>query len=378
MAVFPSATDIAIVGGGPAGAAAALTLRRYTGHACLLIDAGDYSAVRVGETVSPALPALLDYLGAGDALAGGACLAGDGPVAAWGQAGLIAAPGPADPGGSLMLDRQRFDRALASAAERAGARLALRTRLRGAEVAARGGWTLRLEQDGGDFTVRARQVVEASGRKAVFARRTGAVVVAEDRLIAYAACYRLAPGGEGSPRLLIEAVREGWWYAAPIPGSRQMVAYLTDADLAAHGAVDQVYLAALARTRHIAARLAGAERLGPPLGHPAGSQSLQPCLGQDWVAAGDAARSFDPLSSLGIGHALASGIQAARIVADRAAGGETLAAAYPADIARIGREHETRRRLLYAAERRWPESRFWRRRAVAAAEPDRPVALADA
>src|SRR4051794_19653045 len=62
-AASPVDVDVAIVGGGPAGAAAALTLRRYTGRSVVLIERSSYGELRIGETVSNALKPLLAYLG---------------------------------------------------------------------------------------------------------------------------------------------------------------------------------------------------------------------------------------------------------------------------------------------------------------------------
>ena len=89
---------------------------------------------------------------------------------------------------------------------------------------------------------------------------------------------------------------------------------------------------------------------------------LHPVIGPQWVAVDDAAASLDPLSSLGIGHALKSGIRAARIVDTRFAGDEELAVAYPNDVARFAEEFYARRAAIYRSEQRWPQSEFWRSR----------------
>src|SRR5213593_4324139 len=51
--------DVAIVGGGPAGAAAALTLRKYAGQRVVLLERSRYDGPRAGETASPSLRPLL-------------------------------------------------------------------------------------------------------------------------------------------------------------------------------------------------------------------------------------------------------------------------------------------------------------------------------
>ncbi|MFJ2865952.1 hypothetical protein [Kitasatospora sp. NPDC087314] len=87
--------------------------------------------------------------------------------------------------------------------------------------------------------------------------------------------------------------------------------------------------------------------------------------GPGWVAAGDAALAFDPLSSQGIVTALHTGARAGRAVADCPAdGGRTTAAladrtAFLDGIAAAYRRNHAN---TYDQEQRWPLSPFWRRR----------------
>jgi hypothetical protein len=114
----------------------------------------------------------------------------------------------------------------------------------------------------------------------------------------------------------VETVPEGWWYIANLPDGKAVAALMTDADpLRGLGiSITTDFLAALSVTRHVAARLDGAVPVSEPRAFPAESHVLNPPCGPGWIAAGDAACAFDPLASLGIGYALTSGIQAARIV----------------------------------------------------------------
>jgi 2-polyprenyl-6-methoxyphenol hydroxylase-like FAD-dependent oxidoreductase len=56
--------DVAIIGGGPAGSAAALTLLRYSKLRPVILERSSYDVWRVGETLSPGVFPLLNYLGA--------------------------------------------------------------------------------------------------------------------------------------------------------------------------------------------------------------------------------------------------------------------------------------------------------------------------
>jgi flavin-dependent dehydrogenase len=348
--------DVAITGGGPAGCAAALTLLRYTRRKVAVLERSQYHSYRVGETVSAALGPLLGYLGVGGLLESQGHLPAHGTEAAWGQAELLSRDFLfTGHGQGWHLDRLAFDRALAAAV---GGNLHRGVSVR---AAVRDGEYWRLDT-GGDVIV-ARQVIDATGRPAAFARLAGAVRHRSDRLIGVGCVLELAADASIRHTVLIEATAQGWWYSAPIPGRRLIVVCMTDADLLTPEAISApVWEAALAQAPHTAERRDRATRIGSPRAWPAGSDTLSPPLGEGWVAAGDAAASFDPLSSLGVGHAVASGIQAARIVENRLMGDDALAEVYPDDLARHRAAYMARRAAFYAAETRFPDAPFWRRR----------------
>jgi flavin-dependent dehydrogenase len=196
--------DVAVVGGGPAGATAAITLAESGVHVAL-IERSLYEQVRIGETLPPAARPVLQQLGLVEAIAG--AVPSLGTQSAWGSDDLATNPFIANPHGpGWHLDRARFDSALAGAAGVAGV-----TRLDGSEVTAcapstrgtRGAWRLIVTTDGGAARrVTARAVVDATGRRASQARRLGARRRLHDRLVGLAVHYSgpddpPGPGGRG-------------------------------------------------------------------------------------------------------------------------------------------------------------------------------------
>jgi flavin-dependent dehydrogenase len=95
---------------------------------------------------------------------------------------------------------------------------------------------------------------------------------------------------------------------------------------------------------------------------PAHSQRTTPVCGHRWVAAGDAAAAFDPLASMGIGFALRSGMEAARVAAASGEEDGAVGVAYAESLEGIYRDYLDRLRRLYALETRWKQPGFWQRR----------------
>lgn len=360
-------TKVAIIGGGPSGLAAALTFRRYTSHSVVVIERGSYEEPRVGETVSSAIAPLLDYLGAGACLRGSGAIESCANAAAWGSEELVVRDHMfTGRGNGWHLDRRRFDLSMAGAAEEAGAMMLRSARIRSAKPYDDKGWILSVEGERRE-RICAAQVIDASGRGASFARLAGATRESFDHLAGVVAYFTGLPENATNHGTLVEAEEHGWWYAALLPNAHAVVAIMADAHRVKDLGVNEwaTFYRRLQETRHVSRFLADAEPIPQLHIHPASSQRLDPLLGTGWIAVGDAAASYDPLSSLGIGHALNSGIQGARIVDARLGGDEEFASTYPGDVARFVEEFQARKAAIYQAERRWPDSEFWKSRQVA-------------
>jgi len=101
--------------------------------------------------------------------------------------------------------------------------------------------------------------------------------------------------------------------------------------------------------------------------------SIRTCVvGETWMAAGDSAKSFDPLSSQGILGAMQSGVWSARTLNAQFSGtGEEAAVEYEAMNRRAFASYLTLHKAFYQMETRWPNSTFWSRRRTKVLRPIR-------
>lgn len=351
----------AVVGGGPAGAAAALALAR-AGRRVVLIEGEAGEFARAGESLAPAARPLLRDLGLLDRLAADGHRPCFGNVSVWGSGAPQASDFLFNPyGHGWQLDRRRFDAMLRDAAGDAGAHI-----LAGRSVHARrsgGRWAIEV-----DRTLSVEWLVDASGRRAAIATRHGAIRLRDDALVAFHARFRPASGvcDDRDARTVVEATPVGWWYSTLVTDGDRVVAYLTDADLA-DGVVRAIdgFAERLREAGHLRGLLHGHGYVivGRPRGADAGGARLDRVAGDGWIAAGDAAMAFDPLASQGLLFALDSGTRAGLVVDRALAGDPGPLSEYPRHLDAIRAAYRRDLAACYAAERRWSDRPFWRRRA---------------
>lgn len=359
--------DVVVLGGGPAGSATALSLAQQNMERILLVEATRYDAIRIGESVPPDVGSLLDRLGLLDGFLVDNHVPCLGSCASWGADRL----GYNDyvrrgRGNGWHLDRARFDRFLADTAAERGVALRLATRYRACERRPEGGFRLKLSADRGPVDmVTARFVVDATGTTSSFARDLGVRRRFLDQLLCVMGFFERADAGPVLQLTMLEATEYGWWYAAALPKARMIAAVASDPRIIKQMGLrkPEQWLSRLAATRHIAGVAMGWSLLaGSLMTRAAPSSLLDRVLGDGWLAVGDAAASFDPISSQGIHKALLDGIRA----------GEAIAAYFHGNDARLNEcQSETiqgfqrfahGRNHFYRLENRWPNAPFWKAR----------------
>jgi flavin-dependent dehydrogenase len=270
-------------------------------------------------------------------------------------------------GSAWHLDHAGFNEILRAAAEAAGVEVWRGTRFLSA-ASTSDGWRLALSRQGQSanqvVNVDARFMADATGRSASFALSRGSRRCLADRLVAVAAVVGLRDQAVRDPATLVEACESGWWYSSVIPGGRLVLAWMSDSDIVHRSSHARLkpWLEQLRTAPFTAARALKAGTAQRIVTWPACSHCLDTASGPRWVAVGDAASSWDPLSSAGIIKALRTGKLGAFALLDAIRGIEGGTVKYRKIIAAEHRHYRFDRRTVYGLERRWSRSTFWRRR----------------
>ncbi|ETW92355.1 MAG: hypothetical protein ETSY1_43995, partial [Candidatus Entotheonella factor] len=213
--------------------------------------------------------------------------------------------------------------------------------------------------------VQAKAIIDAGGRAAPVARLIGARRVVTDKLICGWVIGEQSDAATQLGYSYIEAEEHGWWYTAPLPNQRRILSFHTDVDLPSAGIAKhpEQLLQRAQSLPELSKRIADI-RLPPnaPRGYTAAhSGSLTPCCGDGWLAVGDAAMCFDPLSSQGIFNAMYTGLCGAEVIDRHLRQGDGFED-YIMALRQIGEAYWQHYQYWYAQQTRWGESHFWARR----------------
>jgi flavin-dependent dehydrogenase len=348
--------DAAVVGAGPAGATAAYVLAQ-AGRRVLLVDPVRAGGRKIGESLPGVARPLLAELGLLSLVENDSHLPYFGNVSAWGASELAATDFIHDPyGAGWRLDRPKFDADLRAAVQDSGGSL---WPARVQTVTSTGdGWRIRLANG----EIDTHWLIDATGRRALAARHCGATRQRDDSLVALAA-WVTPPETDVDTRTLVESTPDGWWYTALLPNRTRVVVFHADPEEAASilhrpGVWEQ----RLAHSNHVRHLLANAAFVTTPQGMEACGARLDQFAGKGWLATGDAALSFDPLSSQGIFNALYTGMKAGHTVHAALSQEPDAVARYIARLEAIRSRYLHHHHLIYQTERRWRDRPFWARR----------------
>ncbi|WP_372922115.1 NAD(P)/FAD-dependent oxidoreductase [Roseovarius sp.] len=337
--------DVLVAGGGPAGLAAAIALAERGANAVVVDGAGGVSASR-GELLPHGALDLIARLGLSHITTEAVKI--ENVVSRWGAGRAqshLGVPGLGLHGWAV--DRHRLSLAMLKRVSDLGVRV-IKDRI-ATHVHSDDSWTVTTTR--GAEALRARYIIDATGRPASVARRHGARQFQDTDLVTV---MWKGPEGTGPAHMQAEAASLGWWYALPFAEGRT-VGYATSAAEAKRiNTAPDAFLATAQRELTLI-DLDGLRTKADLM--DSRSAVLDAMSGTGWLATGDAAAAFDPIASQGLFNALSGGFFAGNAAADVVAGDADAALVYEALAARSAARSHSMTRMQYAAH---PfESAFW-------------------
>ncbi|MDX6191634.1 tryptophan 7-halogenase [Flavobacterium sp. Fl-318] len=358
-------TDILIIGGGIAGCIAAISL--IDTYQVTLVDKLHEPTERIGESLAPASQRILKQLNLLEGLENQVDTLYQknvGMQSYWGSNQVYLLDDLRNPDGFVKnLDRQAFESYLRKVAEARGVHCLWGSKLHSSSYED-SHWQVQLRAGDTSLstsTISASFVIDASGRQSHFAKSLGIKRQVEDKLVA---CWVTLPNSRTNTMSTISASENGWWYSAVVPNDKRVVAFHTDADLVVKNELKTTtsFLELAKENPVILSLLNEHENAIVFKGTvAANSTKLEQVAGQQWVALGDAALSFDPLSSQGMYNAMASAMQLQNLVL-KYGFTETLQKIHTEQTERIWHHYLNHKSIFYQAETRWKTAAFWERR----------------
>jgi 2-polyprenyl-6-methoxyphenol hydroxylase-like FAD-dependent oxidoreductase len=169
-------------------------------------------------------------------------------------------------------------------------------------------------------------------------------------------------------RVRVESAEDGWWYGVQFSDGCLLAAWMTDAinlrgrPGGAHGLWREQL-----RSATLLAPIAESGRWPDRVAvFDAATQILDARPIPGFLAVGDAAAAYDPLSSWGITKGVRDGCAGAEALRRERSGDRDAVAQHRAVQRRDFDAHRTQQRGFYRAETRWATSPFWRIRQRAA------------
>ena len=322
--------DAIVIGGGPAGSIAGLSLAKR-GRRAIILEKSQFPRFHVGESLLPSTFDRLKELGLLPALRAITHFPKFGAEFAIGNGGshmeIDFTEGFCKGTETFNVERALFDQMLLAEARRGGAEV--REGVTVKQITSLKDGDVRVETDAGE--IRGRYLLDASGQGTVVGRHLKTRKPAEEsylRKVAYGAPFenvkRPAGKQEGNPFIVMK--EEGWFWMIPISQRITSVGMVLDADIARQIGRDEdvppdrMLAWGVARCPVVRERMQNA--VGRETNHVFAdfTYRCRPYAGEGYFLVGDSAAFMDPIFSTGIAVAVEAAIDAAKQVDNILAG----------------------------------------------------------
>lgn len=352
--------QVIIAGAGPAGLAASLTLTANKISHCIF-EAHKSAKPKPGDALPPNAKPLLKQLGILDLLKNDLHIPYYGSKSIWGNDTIHQEEFIANIyGHGYLLDRLLFEQQLIEQVKHNNTPFYQGYKIK--QVKENNGMEVLIQGNVDNIQLQAPYVIDATGRKASIARHLGVQKIDMDKQLTFSFWHQLE---QSIPRQIwIEATQNGWWYLSPSQGKKVNCMFFTLKELTPHNNDTTSFLYhELDQTQQIKSIIKpnSQELLNYKI-MPSGTSYLEKPYGDKWLAIGDAAFSFDPISSYGISSALATGYYGANAISSALSDEQDAFISYHYVLANGAQSYIKKLAHQYSLENRWSDSFYWKNR----------------
>lgn len=318
--------DVAVIGGGPAGAALATFLARR-GHRCLIFEQSKFPRYHIGESLIPHTYGAFDRLGLLPKLK-----ASHFPVKRSvrfvSRNGKESSPFyfsetiPGEGAQTWQVERSEFDQLLLEHAQQNGATIIQPVKVQNVILEDGRAVGVCVLRNGQPETIRARVTVDASGRATVIGRQLGlkreVPGLNKASVWSYYRGGKRLPGIDAGETTIFAITQGGWFWYIPLPDDVVSVGIVASPEylFAASQEPETIFPRQVCQCLPLAERLLDATQIGPVRMIEKLAYWNSATCGDGWVMIGDARAFLDPIYSSGLFLALASAELAAECIHD--------------------------------------------------------------
>lgn len=317
--------DAVVIGGGPAGAAAATLLAR-SGHDCVVLEHAAFPRYHIGESLIPHTYGTLDRLGLLPKLKRSHfpvkhSVRFVSPSGEQSDPFYFSETIPGERARTWQVERSEFDQLCLDNARDNGVEIRQGVRVQKVLFEQERAVGVAVDADGAaPAEIRAPVVIDASGRATVIGSQLGLKIAVpgleKASVWSYFCGGRRGEGIDAGETTVFMLPQRGWFWYIPLPDDIVSVGVVASPEWLFDEGTDfeAAYLRQLQRCEPLQARLTAARRVGPVRGLRRMAYRNRQVAGDGWVMVGDAAGFLDPIYSSGLFLALASAELAAGCV----------------------------------------------------------------